>query len=212
MCDNIPPACAAPRRAARRRPGGAKCHLVPRELGGGVPQGVTALRFRGRGVSSAGHSFWRRRKGFALAVSSETPLLAVPCAFLLVGLVGPRHRAPWGGSRGRNGMGRALGEAAWPQHRSCNIASMSGLAARGSGCGAASGGSQRELQETPRAGPGGGRRVSEVSVRTFSCVWTWELGHQVGPGQPSNVRLCSSRGRAEIVCWSSAGALRDPRG
>uniref|UniRef100_A0A493TRH1 Cyclin-like domain-containing protein n=1 Tax=Anas platyrhynchos platyrhynchos TaxID=8840 RepID=A0A493TRH1_ANAPP len=81
----------------------------------------------------------QRRKGFALAVSSETPLLTVPCAFLLVGLVGPRSR-----------MGRALGEAAWPQHRSCNIASMSGLAARGSECGAASGGSQRELQETPR--------------------------------------------------------------
>lgn len=65
---------------------------------GRVPRGVTALRFRGRGVSSAGHSFWRRRKGFALAVSSETLLLAVPCAFLLVGLAGPRHRAPWGGS------------------------------------------------------------------------------------------------------------------
>lgn len=73
--------------------------MSPRAPGaGGVPRGVTALRFRGRGVSSAGHSFWRRRKGFALAVSSETPLLAVPCAFLLVGLAGPRHRAPWGGS------------------------------------------------------------------------------------------------------------------
>lgn len=113
-------------------------------------------------------------------------------------------------------MGRALGEAAWPQHRSCNIASMSGLAAGGSECGAASGGSQRELQETPRAGPGGGRRVSEVSVRTFSCVWTWELGHQVGPGQTSDVGLCPSsyrwRRRAEIAAVCSAGALRGPRG
>lgn len=72
-----------------------------------------------------------------------------------------------------------------------------------------SGGSQRELQETPHAGPSGGRRVSEVFMCTFSCVWTWELGHQVGPGQPSDVGLCPSsylwRGRAKIACWSSAG-------